>query len=595
MSAAEGLWPAFDESAADAGATGEPADPAEASGDEGGSFFFASDSREDAAAAASSLFSDAGEADTVLFGGADPETKNGASATADAAMMFSSSEREEGEEEQDPQEEARPSHHRLSVRAAEPRAVARRERTEAFAVGQLAHAVDGLRALEHRMATTLAAAERTLRTLGARPIYEGAGYSSFAEIQARMLRTTPMLQALRVSVRRPSLVPPAGARAGRSQNRSTRALMTISRVVARLRSLEDQIAVEARQAHDALAVIEREHLFDECGYTSFEDFLERALGPSPLLSSAVALIGERLPPSGETSVDERDLEPDQEPEAAPRREQEPDPEPEAWLPARPPSMPAVPRSTPPPIFPEAEPPQPEAERIAVEPAPEAAPVAVRRRAVPRRVAQVGLTILLALVATAVGATVGRFDGHDKSGPDAPDASVLGLTASAVAAAHTPELAKSSRELGRATEDEKAPRRHASEPRSREPGRAREGVRPPLVGDWVTAIQPVGAPTAAVPSARAQTHNDPRSELAPAATTTRSPKPDSSELHPAKAGPDPMAPAAAMPAESPPRLAPRVAPRVAPARAAAPLASARRLGATPLPGRTSSHPDRDIAP
>lgn len=161
--------------------------------------------------------------------------------------------------------------------------------------GKLARAVEDLRASEDRMVATLAASERTLRSLGEHHVYQAAGYASLDELQERMMRATPLLAALR----EPTLRLEAGVSVvtpDRTKAQTTRALSAISRALQRLRTLEERIRQEAWSARRALTAVERDYVYEECGYNSFEDFLERALGPSPLLANAVSLAGEEPPP-----------------------------------------------------------------------------------------------------------------------------------------------------------------------------------------------------------------------------------------------------------------------------------------------------------
>jgi hypothetical protein len=59
-----------------------------------------------------------------------------------------------------------------------------------------------------------------------------------------------------------------------------------------LRSLDERLHVLADSARAALDDIEAQHLYDDCGYRSIEDFIERALSPSPVLAAVQALLAE---------------------------------------------------------------------------------------------------------------------------------------------------------------------------------------------------------------------------------------------------------------------------------------------------------------
>jgi hypothetical protein len=187
--------------------------------------------------------------------------------------------------------------------------------------GRLARMVRELHELEDDIAAKLTAAERLLVQLESRRIHEDGGYASRAEFEDRMMASTPVLRAMREAVP-PSPAPsaklsvakrdPADARA-----RQTRALTAIARALERLRAIDGEIFQCATAARSTLCTIEGMRIFDECGYVSFEEFLERALGPSPILASVMALVAaappaataeeksEAPPPAEEASEDVR--------------------------------------------------------------------------------------------------------------------------------------------------------------------------------------------------------------------------------------------------------------------------------------------------
>ena len=166
--------------------------------------------------------------------------------------------------------------------------------------GRLARMVRELHELEDDIAAKLTAAERLLMQLESRRIHEDCGYASRAEFEHRMMAGTPVLRAMREAVP-PSSMPsaklslakrdPAEARA-----RQTKALTSIARALDRLRGLDREIYECATTARSTLSAIEGMRIFDECGYVSFEEFLERALGPSPILASVVALVASMVSP-----------------------------------------------------------------------------------------------------------------------------------------------------------------------------------------------------------------------------------------------------------------------------------------------------------
>jgi hypothetical protein len=173
-----------------------------------------------------------------------------------------------------------------------------RARKAAEKEGQLARMVRRLRELEDHIASKLASAQRHLCQLEARGVHQDAGYTSREELEERMLASTPVLRAMREAI------PPSGARAPASgaaltvarrepadpRARQTRALTSIARGIERLRGIDEAIHGSAAEARATLCSIEGMRVFEECGYSSFEEFLDRAVGPSPVLGSAVALV-----------------------------------------------------------------------------------------------------------------------------------------------------------------------------------------------------------------------------------------------------------------------------------------------------------------
>lgn len=61
-------------------------------------------------------------------------------------------------------------------------------------------------------------------------------------------------------------------------------IAALSRVVSLVSRLEDGIARDVRTLQEQLAAIDRDGQWRECAYLSYEEFLERALGPDPRLS-----------------------------------------------------------------------------------------------------------------------------------------------------------------------------------------------------------------------------------------------------------------------------------------------------------------------
>jgi hypothetical protein len=420
MNAVDGLWPEEETASAGAGTASTSADDPFAPAEE-------------AAEPADAADSGAG----FFFMPADAEpAAPGSRATADSPFLaeddaFSSPALEP---EVAPAADHLRSHNRLSIRPARPepqRTPGRaKPRSVETAVGRLARAVEGLRELESEMGATLAAADRALRALGGRDVYECAGFASYAELEQRLVRAAPFLQALRVAIRRTGGTLAASGRAEQHPKRTTRALVTISRALHRLRELEDQVSQQALHARQALGDIETERLYEECGYTSFEDFLERALGPSPLLSCAVALVVEApaeevVPPPlpAETAAVAVGFE-DTMMWSGPELEPEPAPPPSrSRLSVRAASAGEPPTSESP-ILAETRAPEPPPVEPSISPPP------MR----PHRLSHVVLTVALALVATGIGVASAHMGLLGMAQVGGPDASVLGQPAPAASSA-----------------------------------------------------------------------------------------------------------------------------------------------------------------
>jgi hypothetical protein len=169
----------------------------------------------------------------------------------------------------------------------------------------LARMVRELHELEDDITAKLTSADRVLAQLASRRTHEDGGYTSWTEFEERMLATSPALRAMREAIRAPA--PTLGATPAATKRealdvraRQTKALTSMARAIERLRGLEAELRQCASHAASKLSTIEGMRVYEECGYASFEEFLERALGPSPVLASAVALVGNE--PLGQTGV-----------------------------------------------------------------------------------------------------------------------------------------------------------------------------------------------------------------------------------------------------------------------------------------------------
>ena len=186
-----------------------------------------------------------------------------------------------------------------------------RVRRAAADEGRLARMVRELRDIEDDIVAKLAAADRLLGQLEARRVHEDGGYGSSSEFEQRMLASTPNLAALREAIPGASSARLNVAEPRRDsvdiRTRQTRALTSIARTLEKLRGLDAEIGRSAINASSQLRTIERMRTYDECGYASFEEFLERALGPSPVLASVLALVpndslADQAPATGEQGL-----------------------------------------------------------------------------------------------------------------------------------------------------------------------------------------------------------------------------------------------------------------------------------------------------
>jgi hypothetical protein len=187
-------------------------------------------------------------------------------------------------------------------RASGGRRSAKAERGRFHAPAKLATAVGKLRKYEDTIADSVVAADQLVRRLESRGVHADAGYTSPADFECRILSATPLLKGLREGLAASQAKRVRGASAGargaagtrgtagtRGRARKTKALKSMATAFARLRELDVIVQDAALAAAEVFESIEAERLFEECGYLSFEEFLERALGPSPVLAAAVAL------------------------------------------------------------------------------------------------------------------------------------------------------------------------------------------------------------------------------------------------------------------------------------------------------------------
>jgi hypothetical protein len=90
----------------------------------------------------------------------------------------------------------------------------------------------------------------------------------------------------------------SGARLeGVDRARRMTGLSALSQSLVSLRSMDDRLHNLADSARSALDEVEASSLYEECGYASVEEFIDRALAPSPVLAGIFALIADQEPPA----------------------------------------------------------------------------------------------------------------------------------------------------------------------------------------------------------------------------------------------------------------------------------------------------------
>lgn len=183
------------------------------------------------------------------------------------------------------------------------------EPVEPQATGSLAAKVVGLRVLEDEIATLVGEAERALRTLESERTLEDAGFHSAEEFAERVASQIGLLREMRKA----KGTPPAatgrvrrrspGRGSGDLRARRTRALAAIEQAMVQLREFEVVLRGKVDEARALLSSIDQAHAYAECGYASFDEFLELAIEPSPILTKCLTVLGELPPPpESETSV-----------------------------------------------------------------------------------------------------------------------------------------------------------------------------------------------------------------------------------------------------------------------------------------------------
>lgn len=178
------------------------------------------------------------------------------------------------------------------------------------APGTLASKVLALRILEDDVAALLGEVECALQALESDRTLEDAGFRSADDFRERIAPQLGLLHAMREPRRRaPQQTGKVKKRsAGRPKphdmrTRRTHALGAIELAMARFRELGATMRGKVAEAHDLLAGIDHERTYAECGYTSFEEFMELAIGPSPILAKCLTVLGDfPAPPPPEPEV-----------------------------------------------------------------------------------------------------------------------------------------------------------------------------------------------------------------------------------------------------------------------------------------------------
>jgi hypothetical protein len=171
--------------------------------------------------------------------------------------------------------------------------------------GSLASKVLTLRILEDDVAALLGEVECALQALEAERTLEDAGFRSADDFRERIAGQMGLLHAMREPKRRAAQATGrvrkrshARPRGGDMRARRTQALSAIEQAMARFRELGRVMRGKVEDARDLLAGIERDQTFVECGYASFDEFLELAIGPSPILTKCLTVL-DGLPPAPE--------------------------------------------------------------------------------------------------------------------------------------------------------------------------------------------------------------------------------------------------------------------------------------------------------
>jgi hypothetical protein len=190
-----------------------------------------------------------------------------------------------------------------------------RPSVQATRAGRLAGTVERLRLAEDEMAAIVCEADKALLALDTDGVLDAAGFLTPAEFEERVSGSMEALHAMRTqgvgdnpSRRRRSRR--RDRREGTDRSRRTEALESIAQTLRRMRELDTHVRRKIDAARALLSEIETLRLYEECGYVTFEEFLDRAIGPSPVLAASTNALGESpLAPPEDKPVPASDLRP----------------------------------------------------------------------------------------------------------------------------------------------------------------------------------------------------------------------------------------------------------------------------------------------
>ncbi len=186
-----------------------------------------------------------------------------------------------------------------------PAAAPAEEPTPPVKVASLAEVVRELRARQRGVEALVLRAARSIDTSERQGMHRAVGLDDMASFVDQSLGEGSLLRELLARARTAGLQPSPRkrARGGRraakpKQGKRENADASFERActfVSSLRALEQELRERIAQSKGLLGEIERDELFREGGYASFEDFLDRAIGASPVFGTTLMLLGDELP------------------------------------------------------------------------------------------------------------------------------------------------------------------------------------------------------------------------------------------------------------------------------------------------------------